>query len=61
MLMYPFNHECEWRGPYYIWGSNQIDAAPPKDCQPVYACRICGAQQPAVLPSRDDIRDSERT
>ena len=52
MLFYPFNHECEWRGPFYIWASNQVDAAPPKDCKPVYTCCICSAKRPAdVQPS----------
>lgn len=44
---YPFNHECQWRGPFYIWSSNKVDYEPPKDCKPVYTCCICGAQQPA--------------
>ena len=46
-MMYPFNHECQWNGPFYFWTSNQTDEAPPKWCKPVYACRICGAQQSA--------------
>jgi hypothetical protein len=45
-MNYPFNHECQWRGPFYIWSSNQVDEAPPKECQPVYTCCICGAQSP---------------
>lgn len=47
MLMYPFNHECVWRGPFYVWSSNQVDMEPPPDCKPVYTCCICGAQRPA--------------
>ena len=39
--------ECQWRGPFYIWASNQADASPPKDCKTVYACYICSAQRPA--------------
>lgn len=53
--MYPFNHECVWRGPFYIWASNQIDEAPPKDCKPVYACCICGAQQAAQPRDINDL------
>lgn len=51
-MFYPFNHECQWRGPFYTWASNQVDEAPPKDCKPVYICGICGAQ--AAAPSGDD-------
>lgn len=49
MNFYPFNHECQWGGPFYIWSSDRVDESPPKDCQPVYTCRICGAQQLAVV------------
>lgn len=49
--LYPFDHECEWTGPFYIWSSNQVEMTPPKDCKPVYTCRICSAQRP--VPSHD--------
>ena len=45
MTPYPLNHDCLWRGPFYIWTSGQTDAAPPPDCKPVYACCICGARK----------------
>ena len=48
-LLYPFNHECQWRGPFYIWASNNVEDAPPKDCKPVYTCGICGAQAAAPI------------
>ena len=46
-MLYPFNHECQWRGPFYIWTSNQTGEAPPKGCIPAYVCCVCGAQQPS--------------
>ena len=55
MMFYPFNHECQWRGPFYIWASNQVDEAPPKDCRPVYTCCICSAQ----LPASSDIEERQ--
>ena len=57
MLMYPFNHECVWTGPWYIWSSNQVDEAPPPGCEPVYLCEICGAQRPMSTPQ---LREGER-
>lgn len=45
MLFYPFNHEHQWRGPFYIWSSNQVDEKPPADCRPVWTCCICGARK----------------
>lgn len=42
MSYYPFNHECQWRGPFYIWSSNKVELAPPPDCEPVECCCICG-------------------
>ena len=50
--LYPFNHDCIWGGPFYVWSSNKVEMEPPKDCKPVYVCSICGAQQPA--PSGDN-------
>ena len=51
-MFYPLNHECEWRGPFYTWSSNQVDEAPPPGCKPIYICRICSAQSP--LPDGDE-------
>lgn len=53
-MMYPFNHECQPRGPFYIWSSNQVDEAPPPGLKPVYTCCICGAQCEA--PSQEEPR-----
>lgn len=57
MSPYPFNHECQWRGPFYMWASNKVDAAPPQGCEPVYTCGICGAQKSATP---DDTAKADR-
>ena len=46
MAEYPFNHKCQWRGPFHIWQSNKVDFEPPADSIPVWACCICGAHKP---------------
>lgn len=51
-MIYPFSHECQWSGPYYVWSSNQVDEAPPPDCKPVWECSICGASKPAQTEER---------
>lgn len=48
-MLYPFNHECAFRGPFYIWTSNDTNNPPPADCKPVYTCMICGAQRDAGI------------
>lgn len=54
--MYPFNHECQWHGPFYIWSSDSAyaNAAPPTDCAPVYLCRICCNQRPAEREAKGE-------
>lgn len=52
-MLYPFHHECQWRGPFYIWSSNQVGMEPPKDCKPVYTCGICGVQRAAPEAAKE--------